>query len=60
MTKPMILPGPSLEALAKKLYEKDGFNFACLPTDEAWVKDRENVRERYRAMAWEELARAKI
>lgn len=45
----------SVEEIAKQLYEKDGFNYACLPTEEAWVKDREDVRERYRKEAMKRL-----
>lgn len=48
-----------IEELAKQLYEKDGFNYACLPTDEAWKKDREDVRERYRKMAAEAIGETK-
>jgi hypothetical protein len=40
-----------IETLAKQLYEADGFNYGCLPTEEAWAKDRENIRERYRKLA---------
>lgn len=44
-----------IEELAKKLYEQDGFNYACLATDEAWRRDREDVRNRYRQIAWERM-----
>ena len=47
---------PAIEALAKRIYDEDGFNFACLPLEQAWPADRENVRERYRAKARAVLA----
>lgn len=50
----------SLETRAKEIYVADGFNYACLPTEEAWRRDREEVRQRYLRRAWEELAHAKI
>lgn len=40
-----------IEILAKQIYEKDGFNFGCMKTNEAWTADREGVRERYRKIA---------
>lgn len=44
-----------IEELAKSLYEKDGFNYGCLPTEEAWKKDRENVRKCYLEKAKEQI-----
>lgn len=45
-----------IENLAMHLYELDGFNFACFPTEEAWKRDREDVRQRYRDIAKKKLS----
>lgn len=40
-----------IEWIAITLYGADGFALAMWPPAEAWLRDRENVRERYRAKA---------
>jgi hypothetical protein len=40
-----------VERVAIALYKADGFALAMWPAEEAWTRDRENVRQRYRVMA---------
>lgn len=40
-----------IERVAIALYGADGFALAMWPPAEAWLKDRESVRERYRGLA---------
>ena len=36
-----------IERIAKEIYAAEGYQFFCLPTDEAWEADRKEVRDRF-------------